>query len=55
MRRLLKLNENGSIIGESHPRAILTNHEVSHMLRMHVHGQRGSGYKALAKMPDSDG
>lgn len=41
------VNERGLRIGEDHPRARLTNHDVDLMREMH--GQ-GMGYRRLAKM-----
>lgn len=45
------VNEKGARVGEDHPRATLTDHDVELMRQMHE--QEGIGYKRLAKMFDT--
>lgn len=45
MKRVVAVNENGKRIGEDHPRAKLTNHEVELIREMHGEGW---GYKRIA-------
>jgi len=45
------VNEKGSRVGEDHPRATLTDHDVELMRQMHE--EEGIGYKRLAKMFDT--
>lgn len=44
--RLIAVNERGLAIGESHPRAVLTNHEVEMLLELRA---EGFSYSWLAK------
>lgn len=45
MPKLVAVNERGRRIGEDHPRAVLTNHEVDMIFELH---EIGWGYKRLA-------
>lgn len=47
MTRQFKVNEHGLRVGEDHPNAKLTDHEVDLMRRLH---DDGVGYKRLARM-----
>lgn len=44
--RMVAVNENGQRIGEDHPRAVLTNHEVELLLALHTEGY-GTGWLAV--------
>lgn len=50
MKRLVKINERGRRIGESHPRAVLTDHEVNELL-MPMLDQRAAVIAACDGMP----
>lgn len=50
MRRLVKINERGRRIGESHPRAVLTDHEVNELL-MPLLEQRAAVIAACDGLP----
>lgn len=43
---LVAVNDRGRVIGEDHPRAVLSNHEIYLLLEMH---DAGWGYNRLAK------
>ena len=47
MRRVVAVNEHGQRIGEDHPGAKLTDHEVELMIEMH---EDKVGYRKLAKI-----
>ena len=47
MRRVVAVNEKNQPIGEDHPSAKLTDHEVQLMIEMH---EEHVGYRRLAKM-----
>ncbi|MCY1201815.1 hypothetical protein D9M72_132860 [compost metagenome] len=51
MPRIVGMNEHGWRVGEDHPKATLTDHDVELMRQMHE--QEGVGYKRLAKMFDA--
>lgn len=43
------VNDRGSLIGESHPRAVLTDHEVDLVLAL---SEEGLSYRAIAEKMD---
>ena len=45
-KRIVAVNARGHAIGEDHPRAVLTNHEVDLLLELRAEGY---GYGTLAK------
>lgn len=46
-KKYVAVNERGCRIGQDHPRAKLTNHEIELLLRLH--DEEGWGYRRLAK------
>lgn len=49
-KQLVGVNENGRRVGESHPRAKLSDREVEQMFELHE--KYGLGYRALARKWD---